>query len=260
MPTVISSKPGAVRLVNDAAVQARIPPLVALKGSDKLQFNSERAIITSIGIQEQTNHQFMQTLGSDIYVYVFGDKIGQMTIGGMAFAAPCGGGGGVTFANNLFSNPLGTLSQGGEHGVAKIRSWYNNRKLSSRVRPVNIVIGNSPQTISGFVTGWSANVADVPSSLVQWNITLALIPERVNTGGGGGGGGNLNVGVTSSTTVTNNVARSQATANAAASTDSGNLASSSVSVVREAAAQQASSDVSVFRRAAGLAPFNELGQ
>lgn len=167
MPTVLSSRPGAVRLLEDAAVQAAIPPIVGLKAPDKLQFGSERALINSVGIQEAANFQFMQTLGSDVFVYVFGDRIGQVQIGGLAFAADC--------------NPS---SRATEHGAAKVRRWFNQRKLSSRVEPVNILFGNATEPLSGFVTGWSAKIADVPSNLISWTISMALIPERVNTSGG----------------------------------------------------------------------------
>ena len=193
MPTVISSRPGAVRLLQDAAVQATIPPLVGLRDPDKLQFGSERALINSVGINEATNHQFMQTLGSDIYIYVFGDRIGQVNLGGLAFAAACDDADrGLTFANNVFSNPFGAISQlksGGEHGAAKVRRWFNNRKLSSRTEPVSILFGNATEPLTGFVTNWNAKVADVPSNLVSWNITLALIPERVAGGGSSGSSG-----------------------------------------------------------------------
>ena len=178
MPTVLSSRPGAVRLLTDAAVQAFIPPIIGLKSPDKLQFGSERALINSVGIQESANFQFMQTLGSDVYIYVFGDRIGQIQIGGLAFAADCQG--------------------GGEHGAAKVRRWFNRRKLSSRVEPVDIVFGNAAEPLTGYVTGWSAKVADIPSNLVSWTISMALIPERVDSSSGSSGGSSSSSGGSSS--------------------------------------------------------------
>ncbi len=76
MPTVLAAQPGSVKVLNDAAVQATIPALIAFD-SPQLTFDSELSIINSIGISEATNHQFMHSLGSDIYIYTFGDRMGR---------------------------------------------------------------------------------------------------------------------------------------------------------------------------------------
>jgi len=167
MPTVITSQPGSVNVILDEAVQVFVPA-VSMSSENALGFKNERAIITSIGIQEGANFQFMQTLGSDIYIYVFGDKIGQVVLSGLAFATGCPANGSA------------------EHGVGKIRRWYTERKLSSNTEPITFFIGNNKTPLVGFVTGWSASVADAATNLISWKVTLAVIPERAEPAAGGG--------------------------------------------------------------------------
>ena len=179
---VITSRPGTVKLVRDDAIQAFIPPVVSSADpGDLMSFNNNRAIVTAVGVQESANFQFMQTLGSDIYVYTFGDRIGQMTLGGLAFAT----------ADCSLKPGAGT-----EHGIAKVRRFYVNNKISSRKDPLEIALGNSDQVVTAFLTGFSFSIADIPTSLISWQMSLAVIPpkppKRNNTGGSEPGSSNVN--------------------------------------------------------------------
>lgn len=160
MPVVISSKPGVVRRLNDSAVQGTIPSLVALKDPE-FTFGDQLAIITSIGVKQHTNHQFMQTLGADIYIYVFGDRMGDMALSGVAFAKDC--------------EEMGDT----EHGMAKVMRWYRDNRLAKRRDPVDVVLGNADgEPFSGFVTGMNLNLLDLQSMLVTFELRLALVPEK----------------------------------------------------------------------------------
>ena len=205
MPTVLAARPGSVTVLNDASVQGVIPPLVAFD-SPQLTFDSELSIINSIGIAEATNHQFMHSLGADIYVYTFGDRMGQLQIGGLSFAKECG--------------ERGQVLAGIEHGLGRIRRFYANAKLSTRPDPVQIVIGNSPDVVEGFITGFSARVADVASRLVSWQLEIALIPEIGESSDEGESGATAGAaaGAAAGATAGNN-ANSQSTGSTAAEID-----------------------------------------
>ena len=42
-------------------------------------------IVTSMSMSHETNSQFVQTLSNDVYVTVFGSKVGGMSISGILF-------------------------------------------------------------------------------------------------------------------------------------------------------------------------------
>ncbi len=155
MPTVFPGRPGRVVVLQDDAAAAVLPPLVTVDPS--LSFASRRALVTRVTVDEQTSHQFAHTLGGLVYLYVFGDRIGQMTISGLAVAT-CG------------------FSGGGEHGLVQSMRWYRENKLSRRQTPVRVLIETFP--ITGFVTGFNADVVDHRLNLAQFTMQMAVLPER----------------------------------------------------------------------------------
>jgi len=176
MPVIFQGQPGRVLAIKDPAVPSEIRPLVQPDPSIDIQ--SEKSIITNVAINQQTNHQFLHTLGNDIYVYVFGDRIGQINIMGFSFMETCGGSGGGN----------------GQHGLELMLNWYKRNKLSSRKEPVKVAIG--AVTFTAFVTGIQTQVQDPKLFLTSFNVSMALIPEKNDEGGGdpSGGAGTIPVG------------------------------------------------------------------
>ena len=151
-----------------------------LSTNPKLGWTSQKSIITRLMLAYQGNYQFLHTIGNDVYVYVFGDRIGQITISGMSMTSDCGcgakGGGG---------DPTGK-----QHGFELIMAWYQKNRIANRKAPIIITIGST--AIEGFVVGLNGEAADPATRLVQYSLTMMVLPEK--QGGGGGGAGNNNNG------------------------------------------------------------------
>lgn len=155
MPIIFKGTPGRVLVVKDPAVPARVRPLVQPR--PRININEQKSIITRVAISQQTNHQFLHTLGNDIYIYVFGDRVGQIMLEGLSFVENCDGG-------------------GGKHGMEQMLKYYKDNKLSSRKDPVQILIGGT--TIKGFITGMTNDVVDPKTWLAKYQLTVAIMPEK----------------------------------------------------------------------------------
>lgn len=152
MPMLFQSRPGAVVRLDDPAVQCNAQ-LLGLNPA--ITFDSERSIVTRLTVAQQVNVQFLHTLGSLVYVYVFGDRMGTVSLSGLAFNCPC--------------------PDDSSLGAEKILLWYRRARASKRKEPVRVTIGKTP--IEGFVTGITEDVVDPSIGLVQWGVNMASLPE-----------------------------------------------------------------------------------
>lgn len=125
-----------------------------------IDWTTRRSIITRVTVSQRGNFQFLHTLGNDIYIYTFGDRIGSVTISGLAMASDC------------------DASSDAQHGVEKILAWYSDNRLAQRKSPVLVTIG-AQTVIEGFVAGNDCDVVDPSIQLVQYNLSLITLPEKV---------------------------------------------------------------------------------
>lgn len=126
--------------------------------TDPIRFETQRSIITRVTCSQKVNLQFLHTMGQHVYVYVFGDRMGQIGLSGLSFAGDC--------------DP----EQGAEHGVVKMFDWYRSNKASKRPEPVRVNIGMR-DNLDGFVTDFTFDVVDPSTQMVQWNLAIAALPE-----------------------------------------------------------------------------------
>jgi len=151
MSILFSGNAGIVARMDEPAAQCE----VAFSQEDpKIDFFSERAIITRMTMSQQVNVQFLHTMGSLIYVYVFGDRIGQFNLSGLAFC---------------------TCDGSGFHGASEMYKWYKKYRSSKRAEPARLNMGS--EIIEGFITGFNEDVIDPSISLVQWSLNMATLPE-----------------------------------------------------------------------------------
>ncbi len=156
MPILFQSRPGAVVKLDDPAIQCS----TSLYSMDpEISFDVQRSIVTRLTVNQQVNLQFLHTLGSLIYIYVFGDRMGQISLSGLSFN--CG-------ACNPFTDVL---------GMEKMMMWYNDNRASKRKKPVRVTIGRT--VLEGFVTSSQADVIDPSLNLVQWTVQMASLPQDV---------------------------------------------------------------------------------
>lgn len=152
MPIVFATRPGQVVQLDDPALACSTN---FLSLDPDITFDAERSIVTRVTVSQQVNVQFLHTLGSLVYVYVFGDRMGQVALSGLSFACEC---------------PDGT-----DLGAEKMMLWYKRHRASKRADPVRVTIGRT--VIEGFVTSFTEDVVDPSVKLVQWGVNLASLPE-----------------------------------------------------------------------------------
>jgi hypothetical protein len=161
MAAIFPTRPGQVVAVKDTSLPAQTQPAIQMRADgDLFSFEATTSIITRLTIAQQTNFQFLHTLGQQIFIYSFGDRIGQMTVSGISFFRRC---------------DEGAQSQ---IGIEKVLNFYARNKLSRRQDPVSVTLGRDI-TIQGFIQGSRADVIDPKQNLFSFSFQIAVIPEEI---------------------------------------------------------------------------------
>lgn len=113
-----------------------------------------RNIITQVGVVQNGNFQFLHTINSDIFVYVFGDRMSEMRIGGVSFAHEC---------------------ESGQNGADDIFKTYDENRIAEKAEPLIITVGRTP--FSGFLTGSQFGVSDAELMLGSWSFQLHVTAQ-----------------------------------------------------------------------------------
>jgi hypothetical protein len=137
------------------------PPVVVLQVADFIN----TVPLTGFSLELSTNHQFLHSLDDFIYVFSFGDRVGELTLSGLAFASCVGGSGG---ANN--SQPVA------------VYNYYLKNRLSVKSTPTLITLGGaSSAQLIGFLTGMRLEMPNAVNPIAQWVLRYAVILNK--TGG-----------------------------------------------------------------------------
>lgn len=154
MAAFFSHRRGSVVRVNSQHQQAGglLPFRILVAGTD-LTTPTTRAIITQAGINENGNFQFLHTLNETIYAYVFGDRIGELQIGGVCFAHPCD------------DQPS---------GMKQVIDAYRDKKISRSGRPALVSFGETDY--KGFLVGMTIDIMDPERILGQWAFRFNTFP------------------------------------------------------------------------------------
>jgi hypothetical protein len=170
MPLVFSQNTGRVVAINDQVAAGSLS-LVSLVGDTRVNYQVHNSIFTRVGVAAGGNFQFLHTIADDVYMYVFGDRMGQVVIDGISFADKCAVSGGTVaqFAPGSYNF---------RHGIEEMLEWYERNRLSARKDPVLVTIGRS-KAFAGFITSLNANVQDPLHRTVNFQITVTLLPDPV---------------------------------------------------------------------------------
>lgn len=88
MPVIMTPCAGAVQVARTCGGGGEFLTItVSAAGGDGAQ--AFDGIVTGMSLNLAGNYQFMHTLKDLIYVYAFGDRIGDLTISGLGFLNPC---------------------------------------------------------------------------------------------------------------------------------------------------------------------------
>lgn len=151
--TIFSKSSGVVAAFNDPT----LPATTTLRVEDWGGFSNFKSIITRVSVSSQGNFQFLHTLGGNIYVYVFGDRIGQLAVSGIACDATCD-------------------EEAGELGIERVIAYYNANRIAARKTPIKITLGVRT-TLAGYLVGISAEMANAQMRMYQFNLQFVIVPQ-----------------------------------------------------------------------------------
>jgi len=125
-----------------------------------------RAIVTDHPIEEAANANVMYAADGHIYMHVPGDKVGSMTVTGLAFSGFCQGEAGE-------ANDQAT-------GFERVLRWYRANRVSNPKKndPIEITLGGG-LILKGYLGSFSARIADVSTRLYSFTLPMYLAPEPV---------------------------------------------------------------------------------
>ncbi len=174
MPILYTGNTGRVTALEDsvAAGSFSMANISGVNG-DSITYRNHRTIITKIGLSAQGNFQFLHTLGNDVYLYVFGDRMGEIILHGISFQS-----GDTCLGTGPSPNPSTKIptNENSKHGFELLYSWYKTNRIAANPDPVKTTIGTS-NTFEGFVTSLVGNVDDPAKRTVSYQMTIALLPE-----------------------------------------------------------------------------------
>ena len=119
------------------------------------------APVTGFALEQNGNFQFLHTLNDFIYVYSFGDRIGELVVSGIGFAKPC--------------------SQANDGKICSVLDFYNKNKMS-RVGDLSVSLGDCAPPFFAFLTGMRMELQDPRTLVAQWSLRLNVVPKRPRGG------------------------------------------------------------------------------
>jgi len=165
MPAIFTSIPGKVAVLDSAAAQ-----LMTISIAGTIPKNT-RAIITAFRASMAGKQQFLHTLNRDIWVYTFGEEIGNLTISGVCFASGCA--------------PSG-FGTGEASGIEEILEFYRLNKLSTTGDSMILQIGvGGAGTFNGFLTSCQVGVDAPEHQLGSFALGFQIIPTSNSLSGKG---------------------------------------------------------------------------
>ena len=129
-----------------------VPAVINVPG-----FPTSAVAITSVGFSQQASVQFMHTLRRLVYIYSFGERMGNVEINGVAFYNMC------------------TSPGGKNNGVVGIMQFYTNNSVSNRAFPLSITMASAG--LSGFVQSIRSTFSDTQHGLLGFTISMASLPS-----------------------------------------------------------------------------------
>lgn len=153
-----SRAPGTVHVMEFS--HAPSPAVLSVTTSDGKTFqqtvSNQSAILTQMDIGQHVNVQFMPTLADLVYVYSFGDRMGEITLQGMAFASGC---------------------NGKTNGPESIMNFYNANRAINESRVMKITVGIAA-TLRGFLTDMRITQSNSEMRTASFTLSLAAMPRR----------------------------------------------------------------------------------
>lgn len=149
MSDIFNSRAGFVAVIEDQTV---IPGKIQIQG-----FDPQSGLVSGISYNQRANLQFQYALDDSVYIYVFGDLMGDIVVQGRSFAAMCDGDG----------------------GLQEVFDYYSQNRASKT--ETQVVVGVGDETVVGFLTairvrGETAS-EDPAAFYMGWELIISSLPK-----------------------------------------------------------------------------------
>jgi len=166
MSDLLASTPGRVAVISTGA---SLPGSISVTRSGLLGssiggaqvFQSSRVIITGAQYAQAGNIQFQQSLRDTIYMYTFGERMGQLELSGLAFSSSCADSGNT------------------QSGVDDILGYYQSFRASKAGDSITVIVGRTP--IVGYLVSCSVRVANPANMLYAFSFSIAALPPGLDS-------------------------------------------------------------------------------
>jgi hypothetical protein len=162
MAVLFGTKPGVGKgFVVNFEGSGVMPALIQLPQVENSTFGDvwkSTVILTSAGLNQQANVQYMHTLKEHIYVYSFGQRMGAMEISGMMLWDSCD-------ANS-------------KSGLWAIMKFYKSWNVGQQLTPVTMILGSKGSVnVSGFFYNMSTTFTDPEKGLIGFRMHFSTLPD-----------------------------------------------------------------------------------
>ena len=150
--SIWSTKPGFALALNDPDA---IP--MVFDFDDWGGFDVRRSIVQGVSISRMGNFQFLHTLRGFVYVYIFGERMGEFVISGIAFAGKC--------------------PDDQTDGISKVMEYYEEKGIAFFGKPVGIQVGKAG--FRAFLIGAKFDIINPKGRLGQFAFSFRTIPPEL---------------------------------------------------------------------------------
>lgn len=174
--SVFSTCDGAVCVVPFQCDSADTSPIFNITYSSGNGYNNSLSVpVTGFSLEQQGNFQFVHTLSDFIYFYVFGDRVGQLTVSGIGFVKPaCYSGTNIPYRAGA--------APAGQRSICSLYSWYKEYRAASKTndyKAMAITLGNGDcDTFWAFLTGMRMEISRPEIPIAQWMLRFSVIPKQ----------------------------------------------------------------------------------
>lgn len=151
MPAIFSPCTGAIAKVPGCEGDAAFA--ISFGGGAKIT-----APMTGFVLEQNGNYQFLHTVNDFIYVYAFGDRVGELLISGMGFVKACPGADSAK--------------------LCSVFEFYQTNKISKK-GDLTVTLGDCPDaTFFAFLTGMRLELQDPTTQIGQWSLRFSIVPKN----------------------------------------------------------------------------------
>ena len=153
MPVSFSPCPGTVALVKSRHCGEGDVFKIKITGGSELT-----APMSGFALELNGNYQFLHTVNDFIYVYAFGDRIGELTISGFGFVKAC---------------PKADKAK-----ICNVFEFYQTNRIKEKGN-LSVTIGDCPNaTFWAFLTGMRLELQDPQTLVGQWSLRFNILPKK----------------------------------------------------------------------------------